>query len=77
MREALSMWGDDTGENPVVAGGAEMPEFSQSGESGGATGENDIVEQPTERRKRSTKASQFLNDKKKGRKKADTRDWLC
>lgn len=73
MREALAMWGDDTGETPAVAGEAEMPDFSQSGEMDGA----EVVEQPTERRKRSSKASQFLNDKKRGRKKSDTRDWLC
>jgi hypothetical protein len=71
MREALAMWGDDTGETAAVSAEASRP-----GADHVADAEAD--EQPTERRKRSPKASQFLNDaKKKGRKKTDTRDWLC
>jgi len=71
MREALAMWGEETGETAAVS--AEAP---SSGADGSADAE--AVEQPTVRRKRNPKASQFLNDaKKKGRKKTDTRDWLC
>jgi hypothetical protein len=71
MREALAMWGDDSGETAAVSVDA-----SASGGDGSA--DADVGEQPTVRRKRNPKASQFLNDaKKKGRKKTDTRDWLC
>ncbi len=71
MREALAMWGEETGETAAVS--AEAP---VSGGDRSAAAE--AADQPTERRKRNPKASQFLNDaKKKGRKKTDTRDWLC
>ena len=71
MREALSMWGDDTGETEAVSADA-----SASGGDRSAAAE--AADQPTVRRKRNPNASQFLNDaKKKGRKKTDTRDWLC
>jgi len=64
MREALAMWGDESGVH-----GDEAP---------GRNGQDD---QPTERRKRPAKGSRFLNDsaggKKRGRKKSETRDWLC
>jgi hypothetical protein len=73
MREALAMWGDDTGETAAVSGTSSNETSPQ-----GTAPASEEVEQPTERRKRTPKASQFLNDgKRKGRKKTDTRDWLC
>lgn len=68
MREALAMWGDESGEH----------EASAPGDSGEHEAGDDQPDQPTERRKRKGQASRFLNDaKKRGRKKSDTHDWLC
>jgi hypothetical protein len=70
MREALAMWGEETGEH------AATPAANSS-----AAAPTDEVEQPTERRKRAPKQSAFLNagvgGKKRARKTAATRDWLC
>jgi hypothetical protein len=66
MREALAMWGDESGEHE-----AGPPGDSSSANNTPANGKGNG-------RSRAPHASQFLNDaKKRGRKKADTRDWLC
>ena len=66
MREALAMWGDESGEHEAGPAGD-----SSTTNATAPTGKNDA-------RSRKPQASQFLNDsKKRGRKKTDTRDWLC
>jgi len=71
MREALAMWGEESGETAAVSAEASVSDGDESPDA-------EAADQPTVRRKRNPKASQFLNDaKKKGRKKTDTRDWLC
>lgn len=71
MREALSMWGDESGEH-------EAGPPSESGDSSESSAKNGKSGATGEKRRRAPHASQFLNDaKKRGRKKTDTRDWLC